>query len=470
MHLVWHRTELRTHDNPALAAAAASGEPVLPLVIVDPIIFDRPTTTPRRQAWFLENVRALRESYRALGSDLIVREGIPHEVLAKLAGEHEFAHAHYIKNHTPYARERDAAAEKTLGKAGVEVHRYPGQYTREPGELRTGSDGRYTVFGPYLKKWLAQPFPELAATPKQLPAVAKKIARGEIRRVESAIELPDVGEGAALKRLDDFLKHAEAGYGEARDFPARRPSTSLLSMYFNIGVLGHRLAVHRAKDAKWRSELAWWDFNADALDAHPEGATDEYKELWRGFPWRDDKAEVAKWEHGQTGYPMVDAGMRQLQQTGFMHNRARLVTASFLTRHLLIDWRIGEAIFRGLLLCGDSAQNIGNWQWVAGSGYDASPYFRILNPTAQGEKYDPTGDYVREWVPELASLKGKAIHQPWKSRQKFDYPPRMVDHDAARDRFKKVAKDFLHPGAAARPKAKGKPRPEPTTQEPDGDH
>ena len=453
MHLVWHRTELRTHDNPALEAAAGSGEPVLPLVIIDPIIFDRPTTTSRRQAWFLENVRALRESYRELGSDLIVREGVPHEVLAKLVAEHKITHAHYIRNHTPYAAKRDKLADEVFASAEVQVKRYPGQYTRQPGEILTGSGGRYSVFGPYLKKWLAEPFPKLAETPKNLPEVAQKIARGTVRRVESAIPLPDAGEAAALKRLDDFLKHAESGYGEARDFPARRPSTSLLSMYFNIGVLGHRLAVHRAQDPKWRSELAWWDFNAEILDSQPEGATTEYKEPWRGFPWRDDQKEVERWEQGQTGYPMVDAGMRQLQQTGFMHNRARLITASFLTRHLLIDWRIGEAIFRGLLLCGDSAQNIGNWQWVAGSGYDASPYFRIMNPTAQGEKYDPTGDFVREWVPELAQLKGKAIHQPWKSRQKFDYPEPMVEHEFGRDRFKKVAKDFLHGGPQGKAKS-----------------
>ena len=443
MHLVWHRTELRTHDHPALAAAAGSGEPVVPLVIVDPIIFDRPTTTLRRQAWFLANVGALRESYRAIGSDLIVREGVPHEVLARFAADHKITHAHYIKNHTPYARERDAAADAALGKAGVKVTRYPGQYTREPGELLTGSGGRYSVFGPYARKWLDHPFPKLAETPKKLPAVPKGIARGEIRRVDPGMDLPEPGEVVALKRLDDFLKHAEAGYEEARNFPARRPSTSLLSMYFNIGALGPRVAVHRSHSRKWQSELAWWDFNAEILDTQPEGATTEFKEVWRGFPWRNDKDEIRKWETGQTGYPMVDAGMRQLQKTGFMHNRARLITASFLTRHLLTDWRAGEAIFRGLLLCGDSAQNIGNWQWVAGSGYDASPYFRILNPVGQGEKYDPTGDFVREWVPELAQLKGKAIHQPWKATRRFDYPERMIGHEFGRDRFKKVAKEFL---------------------------
>ena len=453
MHLVWHRTELRTHDNPALEAASRSSEPVLPLVIIDPIIFDRPATTPRRQAWFLENVRALRESYRALGSDLIVREGVPHEVLAKLTGEHKFTHAHFIKNHTPYAKKRDAAAIKVLENADIEVQQYPGQYTREPGELLTGSGGRYTVFGPYSKKWLAKDFPKLAETPKKLPEVAKKITRGEIRRVDPGMKLPETGEVAALKRLDYFLEHAESGYEEARNFPARRPSTSLLSMYFNIGVLGPRLAVHRSKQIKWRTELAWWDFNGEILDTQPDGATLEYKAPWRGFPWRDDKVEIKRWEQGQTGYPMVDAGMRQLHQTGFMHNRARLITASFLTRTLMIDWRIGETIFRGLLLCGDSAQNIGNWQWVAGSGYDASPYFRILNPVSQGEKFDPTGDYVREWVPELADLPGKSIHQPWESPKKLNYPDRMIELDFGRDRFKKTAKEFLHGSKSAKPAA-----------------
>ncbi|WP_435018594.1 cryptochrome/photolyase family protein [Tundrisphaera sp. TA3] len=444
MHLVWHRTELRTHDHPALDAAARSGETVLPLVIIDPIIFGRPTTTPRRQAWFLENVRALRESYRALGSDLIVREGVPHEVLGRLAGEAKLTHAHYIRNHTPYARERDEAADRVLREAGVEVHAHPGQYTHPPGEVRTNSGGRYTVFGPYGRKWLSLPKPKLAPTPSDLPPVPRQIARGTIPDVASDIPLPEAGERAALARLESFLRHGEEGYPVARDFPARRPSTSHLSMYFNIGALGPRVAVHRSHDSKWRSELAWWDFNAEALDHHPEGATLEFKEPWRGFPWRDDPAEARRWEEGMTGFPMVDAGMRQLRATGFMHNRARLVTASFLTKHLLIDWRVGEAIFRGLLLCGDSAQNIGNWQWVAGCGYDASPYFRVLNPVSQGEKFDPKGDYVREWVPELAGLPGKSIHRPWKAaKPPAGYPAPMIDLDFGRERFLEAARAFL---------------------------
>ena len=447
MHMVWHRAELRTHDQPALAAAAATGGSVLPVVIIDSLIFARPTTTPRRQAWFLENVRALRESYRALGSDLIVREGVPDEVLGRLAREHKVTHAHYVRNYTPYASVRDQAADRALGAAGVEVHRYDGQYTRPPGEVLTGTGGRYSVFGPYARKWLSMPMPELAPTPDRLPHVPRGIARGEIRRVESDVTLPEAGEAAALERLGAFLDEGEATYAEARNFPARRPSTSLLSMYFNIGVLGPRLAVHRARDDKWRSELAWWDFNAEVLDRQPEGAGLEYKESWRGFPWRHDAVELRRWEGGTTGYPMVDAGMRQLRATGFMHNRARMVTASFLTKHLLIDWRAGESAFRGLLLCGDSAQNIGNWQWVAGCGYDASPYFRILNPVSQGERFDAQGDYVREWVPELSHLPGKSIHRPWlASPRPPDYPAPMIDLDAGRDRFLRTAREFLGRG------------------------
>lgn len=447
MHLVWHRAELRTHDHPGLAAAAESGEKIVPLVIIDPIIFARPATTPRRQAWFLENVRALRESYRNLGSDLIVREGVPHKVLEQFAREHSITHAHFIANHTPYARQRDAQATKSLKNEGVEVLVYPGQYTHPPGQILTGAGKPYGVFGPYAKTWTKAPRPELAPAPTKLPSVSSRIARGEIRKIESGIPLPPVGEKAAIAQLERFLDEGEASYATSRNLPARVPSTSLLSMYFNIGVLSPRMAVQRSRNEKWRSELAWWDFNAEVLDRMPEGATLEFKEAWRGFPWRQDREEADRWSEGRTGFPMVDAGMRQLQQTGFMHNRVRMIAASFLTKHLLIDWRIGEEIFRGLLLCGDSAQNIGNWQWIAGCGFDASPYFRVFNPVAQGEKFDADGDYVRRWVPELADLPKKLIHRPWEAAEPVkDYPPPMIDLDEGRDRFLRTAKAFLGRG------------------------
>lgn len=444
MQVVWHRAELRTHDHPALTAASRLGDTVVPLVIVDPIIFGRPTTTPRRQAWFLENVRALRASYRALGSDLLVREGIPHEVLGEFAREHNVAAVHFIENHTPYARERDAAATETLRRMGTEVHTYPGQYTHPPGTVLTGTGTRYGVFGPYARKWGGLPAPKVFESPQSLPEVPQRLARGKIRRVDSDVPLFEPGEAAALRRLKDFLAEGEGSYAAARDFPARTPGTSGLSPYFNIGVLSPRLAVHRAKTSKWKSELAWWDFNAEVFDRQPEGVALEYKESWRGFPWRRNADEELLWSEGRTGYPMVDAGMRQLRATGFMHNRVRMITASFLTKHLLIDWRVGESIFRGLLLCGESAQNIGNWQWVAGCGYDASPYFRVLNPVSQGERFDPDGDYVRQWVPELAALAGKSIHRPWEAESPpRDYPAPMIELEVGRDRFLEAARGFL---------------------------
>lgn len=444
MQIVWHRTELRTHDHPALNAALEAGGPVVPLVIVDPIIFDRPATTPRRQAWFLANVAVLRESYRALGSDLIVREGVPHEVFAELARELKPTAVRYVANHTPYAKRRDAAVAEVLGAAGVAHESYPGQYTHPPGEVLTNTGGPYGVFGPYARKWRSLPLPALAPTPDAVPPVPKSISRGKLRRVESDIPLPPAGEHAAYEQLQRFLEVGEADYDISRNFPARRPSTSLLSMYFNIGALSPRLAYQMSKTPKWGSELAWWDFNAEVLDRQPEGATEEYKQAWRDFPWRRDADEERLWAEGKTGYPLVDAGMRQLRATGFMHNRVRMVTASFLTKHLLIDWRAGEAVFRGLLLCGDSAQNIGNWQWVAGCGYDAAPYFRIMNPVAQSEKFDPAGDYIREWVPELAKLSARAIHRPWLiDNPSRDYPPPMIDLGVGRDRFLAAAQAHL---------------------------
>lgn len=444
MQLVWHRGELRTHDNPALAAAVDAGGSVAPVVVIDPAIFARAETTPRRQAWFLENVRALRESYRALGSDLLVREGEAGVELVRLARDLKADRVHAIRNYTPYAKRRDADAAANLQTAGVALEMHDGQYTHPPGKLTTNAGGRYGVFGPYVKKWVTLPKPEPAPTPKRLPAIPGKVARGTIARVDPGIDLPEPGEAAAIARLDAFLAEAEADYKVARNFPARKPGTSLLSMYFNIGALSPREAVRRARDDKWRSELAWWDFNAEVLDRQPEGVDLEYKAAWRGFPWRTDRSEAGRWTEGQTGYPMVDAGMRELLATGFMHNRARLIVASFCSKHLLIDWRVGESIFRGLLLCGDRAQNVGNWQWVAGCGYDASPYFRVFNPVSQGEKFDPKGDYVRRWVLELAHLPGKAIHRPWDARTvPAAYPARMIGLDEGRDRFLEAARSFL---------------------------
>ena len=454
LHLVWHRTELRTHDNPALVEAhkraQSDGGAVVPIVIIDPKIFKRADLTPRRQAHFLENVRALRESYRELGADLIVREGNPPEVLAELCGDLlSVKTAHFIRNYTPYAKERDASSTKALEELGVETFNYGGQYTHEPGEVQTDSGTRYGVFGAYRRKWASLDKPELLEKPESLPPLPKHIESGEIRFVDAGIVLPEAGEAAALGRLEWFLKNGESFYEKTRDEPGLEESTSKLSYYFNIGVLSPRLAFGRAQTEKWKAELTWWDFYADVLDRAPESATHSFKADWREFPWRDgksgeSKADLERWQAGETGFPLVDAGMRELNQTGFMHNRVRMVVASFLTKHLLIDWRVGEEIFRGLLLCGDRSQNVGNWQWVAGCGVDPTPYFRVFNPTAQGEKFDPKGDYVKRWIPELKDVAASSIYEPWKLKAlPRGYVKPMMELGFGRDRYLETAKAFL---------------------------
>ena len=454
VHLVWHRTELRTHDHPALhhaLEAAKSGGVVVPVVVIDDAIFGRPDLTPRRQAHFLENVRALRAKYRELGADLVVRRGDVVEQLRGLVGEiGEVAAVHVVKTYTPYAKERDARAGAMLRELGVKFRGYGGQYTHEPGEVLSNEGNRYGVFGAYRKKWATLPKPELFDAPDRMNALPSKIKIGDIPSVKSDIPLPDAGEDAALGRLEWFLKNGESTYEKTRDEPGREDSTSKLSYYFNIGVLSPRLAFSKANTEKWRSELTWWDFYADVMERNPDSAKQEYRDNWQDFPWRDgkdadSKADLERWTRGETGYPLVDAGMRELNQTGFMQNRVRMVCASFLCKHLLIDWRVGEAIFRGLLLCGDRNQNVGNWQWVAGCGVDPAPYFRIFNPTSQGQKFDPHADYVRRWLPELSDLPDNAIYEPWKSREKPNsYPDPVIELGVGRDRFSATAKAFLN--------------------------
>ena len=453
MHLVWHRTELRTHDHPALDAAStrAASERcgVLPIVIIDPKIFGRPDLTARRQAWFLENTRALRDSYRRLGSDLVVREGEPATVLAKLAGElkgteYEIRSVHFIRNYTPYAKERDAATRAQLEKLGIEVCSYGGQYTHEPGEVLTKSGTRYTVHGPFLKTWRALEKPVIVPAPKAVPALPATITVGDIPRVQSDIELPPAGEENAQRRLDWFLENGEGDYQKVRQFPALENKTSKLSYYFNLGVLSPRLAYSKARTYKWKFELSWWDFFADLLDSNPESARQEAVHAWRQFPWRRDADQFERWKRGQTGFPIVDAGMRELNATGFMHNRTRMVTANFLSRHLMIDWRLGEEYFRGQLLCGDRAQNVGNWQWVAGCGLSAKAYFRIGNPVSVARTADPDGEYIRRWVSELAYLPAAEIREPWlASPAPENYPAPMINLKETRARYLETAKTQL---------------------------
>lgn len=453
MHLVWHRTELRTHDHPALTAALRlaqkDGSGILPLVIIDSKIFQRADLTSRRQAWFLENVRALRESYRKFGSDLVVREGEPSKVLDELLAELEntknaIKTAHFIRNYTPYAKTRDAAAVKIFLEHGVEVRDYGGQYTHEPGEVLSQNETRYSIHAPYVKRWRELEKPVILPRPKKIPALPSHLRIGEIPKIESDIPLPKTGEENAKRRLDWFLKNWEGDYQQVRQNPGVEDRTSKLSYYFNIGVLSPRLACSKATTYKWKFELSWWDFFADILDNNPHSAKQEAVPAWRDFPWRENAAEFEKWKTGQTGFPLIDAGMRELNATGFMHNRVRMATADFLTRHLMIDWRLGEEYFRGQLLCGDRAQNVGNWQWVAGCGLSAKPYFRVGNPVSVSKAADIKGEYIKRWIPELAHLPQAVIHEPWLfSPAPKNYEMPMINLKETRARYLEIVKAHL---------------------------
>jgi len=453
MHLVWHRADLRTHDHPALQAALerarADRSGVLPLVIVDADIFARPDLTARRQAWFLENVRSLRASYCKLGSDLVVRSGQPCAVLEALLQDLHAANivvhtAHYIRNYTPFAKQRDAAATELLQARGIEVFTYGGQYTHEPGEVLSQTGTRYSVHGAYVKRWRELPAPVTVKRPKAIPPLSPAVNPGEIPVVESDIPLPRPGEEDAKRRLDWFLRNVESDYAESRQFPEKENGSSRLSYYFNIGVLSPRLAAAKAVSYKWKFELSWWDFFADLLDNNPNILTQEAVPAWRGFPWRDDAAALARWKEGTTGFPIIDAAMRGLNQTGYMHNRVRMATADFLTRHLMVDWRQGEEYFRAQLLDGDRAQNVNNWQWVAGCGLSAKPYFRVGNPVLVSKKCDPDGTYIRRWLPELEHLPDAVIHEPWlfsPAPEKYAAP--MVNLKETRLRWLEMAKAHL---------------------------
>lgn len=398
MNLVWHRGDLRTHDHPALNAAAARGA-VLGLVILDPAILGR--TSARRQAWFLANVRALRECYRELGSELLVRTAAPVDVLSELAAGVFDVHA--LRSHTPYGRERDAVVSAALG-ARVQWH--DGLYVREPGTLRTRTGTPYTVYGPFSRAWREAGAPDPLDAPASLVSAPLPAGgAGEIPSVESDVPLPAPGEVAALGALRGFLEHGMGAYAEQRD-RLDGAGSSRLSYYITIGVLSARTAASAAWERrgagaqKWLAELAWRDFLADVLYARPELLEEPYHERWKQFRWRRSARLLEAWREGRTGVPAVDAAMRELRATGWISNRARMLAAQFLAKHLRVSWRHGERVFRDWLLDGDTASNVGNWQWAAGLGIDNAPYFRVFNPVTQARQHDPDGAWLRRWVPE----------------------------------------------------------------------
>jgi deoxyribodipyrimidine photo-lyase len=401
--LVWHRGDLRLHDHAAVHAAAHSAAAVAGVVILDPAILDH--TSARRRALFHENTRALRAAYEAAGSTLFVRRGTPAHELPKLARALRATRVHALRSHTPYGIARDGATTQVLRHADIPLHWHDGLYIQPPGTVLTRAGRPFSVYTPFAKRWHElDPGAELEP-PTCLTAPAMTEPVGEIPGESSDVELPEPGENAALARMDAFVERRLQHYDDRRN-RLDGSGTSRLSIDLTIGTLSartvlYRIAAQRGAGArKLVGELAWRDFMADLLHHRPHLLERPFDERFSSFDWNDDEVLFQAWSNGTTGVPVVDAAMRELRATGWISNRARMVSAQFLTKHLGVDWRRGERLFRQLLLDGDTASNVGNWQWAAGLGVDNAPYFRVFNPVTQGREHDPGGAWIARWVPE----------------------------------------------------------------------
>jgi deoxyribodipyrimidine photo-lyase len=463
--IIWFREDLRLSDHPALHAAAKAGAPVIGLYVLDEA---SPGLRPLGGAarwWLAQSLRALQAGLEAKGAALVLRHGPAAKIVPAVAREagagavfwNEIAQAPHIA----VAK----AVEAALARDGIGFKSFPGDLLVSPTDIRN-KDGRgLRVFTPFWRRVLA-----LGDPPSPMPA-PKSLRPAEAIRSETLENLdleprhPDwagglretwtPGEKPAQARLKAFLAETVKGYAGERDRPDR-DGTSSLSPHLRFGEISPRQLWHAARFAaaehrglagdieKFLSELGWREFCRHLLFDVPDLANENLQASFDAFPWKRDQKALAAWQRGLTGYPIVDAGMRQLWHTGVMHNRVRMVVASFLVKHLLIDWREGERWFWDTLVDADAGSNPANWQWVAGCGADAAPYFRVFNPVLQGEKFDPDGTYVRRWVPELARLPSSLIHQPWRAtplelasaamEPGRSYPEPVIDHKRGRER------------------------------------
>ena len=430
-NVIWFRRDLRLGDHPALGRAAEADQ-VVPLFVLDPRLL---SSGPSRTERLLASVSALRE---ATDHTLVVRTGDPVAVVSEVAAEVDAQTVHVSAETTPFGRRRDAAVAKRLASAGRELRATGSPYAVPPGRILNQSGQPYQVFTPFHRAWRDHGWP--APTPR--PDVTW---RGGTRSEELPPPATAAGEHAALVAWEDFCDTGLADYADHRDRPDL-DGTSRMSIPLKYGELHPRTLLAdlaaRARNGspasveRFRTELAWREFYADVLWHDPRSAWQDWRTDLRAMRYDEDPELLAAWADGRTGYPFVDAGLRQLRSEGWIHNRLRMVTASFLVKDLHLWWPAGARHFLTHLLDADIASNNHGWQWVAGTGTDAAPYFRIFNPVAQGLRYDPDGDYVRRWVAELRHLPGAAAHEPWRHSEGYPrgYPARVVDHgDARRD-------------------------------------
>ncbi len=462
--IVWLRQDLRLADNPALHAAVARKAPLILLYLLDDDTPGRWRIGGASRWWLHRSLEALSGDVRERGGELVLRCGKASAEVERLVAEVSAGAVYWNRCYEPYAVERDAALKDALIAKDIDARSFNGALLFEPWDVKTKAGEPFKVFTPFWRACLQQAVGRpLLPAPKRLRCVDVEsddldtwgLLPKQPNWAESLEPEWTPGEAGARAALDEFIDHRLRAYPDERDQPGV-DGTSRLSPHLHWGeispaqvraAIGSAAAeapqVQRAAD-KFMSEIGWREFSANLLFHWPSLPTDNWREQFDAFPWRTDDEALEAWRRGRTGYPIVDAGMRELWATGYMHNRVRMIAASFLIKHLLIDWRRGEEWFWDTLVDADLANNAASWQWVAGSGADASPYFRIFNPVTQGERYDADGTYVRRWVPELAQLPDKVLHRPWEANAQtlreagvelgVTYPRPIVEHAFARAR------------------------------------
>lgn len=467
--IVWFREDLRLHDNPALRAAVATKRPILAIFVLDER-HDGPRSTGGAARWWLHGaLEDLAGSLAARGAELLLYVGNAQEIVLSVVRASKAAAVFWNRRYERGARSLDDAVEQSLKGDGVAVETFNGKLLGDPEQMRTKAGTPFRMYAPFLRtlSLSGEPPPPLPA-PRAIPGASRPIGPPKSVTLEALRLLPHTpdwagglrqtwtpGETDVRKRLGRTVAGRLPRYTTGRDRPAD-DATTRLSPHLAAGELSSRQvwhAAHAARTAKrevaaaaekfWK-ELAWRDFSYHLLFHYSDIATTNINRPFDRFPFRSDRDDLRAWQRGETGYPIVDAGMRQLWQTGWMHNRVRLIAGSFLVKHLLIDWREGARWFADTLCDIDPANNAVSWQWVAGSGADAAPFFRIFNPVLQGERFDPAGDYVRRFVPALADLPARFIHRPWDAPEPVraaaglklgtTYPAPIVDHGTARAR------------------------------------
>ena len=431
VRLFWFRRDLRWEDNVALYHALNDQVPVLPLFIFDPQILNELPKEDARVSFIYETLQAMREEIKkATSSDIALYYGNPIEIFSQLLEEFEVEALYFNHDYEPYALKRDQEVVTLMEKAGTLCRSFKDQVIFEKDEVVKKDGGAYVVYTPYKNRWL-----ELLNPSLHLLEYKTTPLFGSLRPTKKAahITLEEMGFSPSPIRVPAYRLTRELiqDYEAKRNFPAQSEGTSQLGPYLRFGQVSVRKIVERARtenNITFLQELIWREFFMQILWHFPHTVTQSFKPAYDRIPWRNNKEEFELWKTGNTGFPLIDAGIRQLNATGYMHNRVRMLVASFLCKHLLIDWRWGEAYFAEKLLDYEQSSNIGNWQWSAGSGVDAAPYFRIFNPTTQIQKFDKALEYITTWVPEF---------------QELTYSSPMVDHKAARERCLSVYKTAL---------------------------